>query len=99
MKYKDLSVIETDWITEKLNRIKELNEANFGKYEMCLIILQDLKLKLKPLEPLIIQTITDSGREMHDKSIIHNWKGVYQKLDIDKWKNFKEEYLNKEIDL
>lgn len=62
MKIKDYSIIETEYLKEKINRITELDEANFGKWTECLIILKEIESKCKPLTP-IVENAFDAGND------------------------------------
>jgi hypothetical protein len=55
---KDYSIIEIKYLKEKINRIAELDEANFGKWSECLIILKEIESKCKPLTPIIENALT-----------------------------------------
>jgi hypothetical protein len=87
-KIKDLSVIETDWISSQIKFLKHQQSLNKDNDELTwkIAYLESVQFKLKPLEPIVIDSFNQCNmwKKTGDFSIYN------QKL---------QEYLNKEINL
>ena len=80
-------------LTRRQDRDKSWDEQ-LQSYGDEITVLKLLLSQSKPLNPEIEKAYTHAGTMMHDRCISHNWRGVYQKVHIDRFENYKKDYIN-----
>jgi hypothetical protein len=85
-KIKDLSVIETDWISSQIKFLKHQQNHNKNDDELNwkIAYLESIQSKLKPLEPIVKDALDHA---YYSRALDMTYQATL------------EEYLNKEINL
>jgi len=95
-------IIDTEFLQKRIEelgieirRLKKSGDKNYAlNSEILKEELEDVLSQSTPLIPEIEKAYQKGGEDMHNKAIKHNWKGVYEKVDVELFKELRKKYVS-----